>query len=121
MLILLTEPFLTHYILLLTWLLAIIGWFVAFVGMIAGEADKSAVEAKDGALFKTPVFGTSWFGIFVQLGIMAGFFVGIATDSLPLYQLQLCTFGAVALVCSIQGVSPTLSFSWVSVFLFSLG
>lgn len=48
-------------------------------------------------------FVFQWFGIFLQFGVMAGFFIGIATDSLPLYQLQLCTFGAVSLVFAVQG------------------
>ena len=60
---------------------------------------------------------------------MAGFFIGIATDSLPLYQLQLCTFGAVALVFAVQGyvvvpLLPLLPFPWPFVrqssFVFSL-
>ncbi|KAL7414750.1 hypothetical protein BDY24DRAFT_384447 [Mrakia frigida] len=87
-------PFYSHYVLLLTWVLAIIGWFVAFLSMCVGEAQTTG-----------NLFGTSWFGIFLQFGVMAGFFIGIATDSLPLYQLQLCTFGAVALVFAVQGAN----------------
>lgn len=40
---------------------------------------------------------------------MIGFFIAIATDSLPLYQLQLSIFGAVALVFAVDGVRPSLS------------
>lgn len=39
---------------------------------------------------------------------MVGFFIAIATDSLPLYQLQLSVFGAVALVFAVGGVSRFL-------------
>ncbi|CDZ96491.1 SHO1 [Phaffia rhodozyma] len=92
------QPFLTHYILLITWALAVIGWFVAFIGMAVGEAQRPS--SVTGSLFET-----SWFGIFCQLGVMVGLFIGIATDSLPLYQLQLCTFGAVALVFAVFGAN----------------
>jgi hypothetical protein len=37
---------------------------------------------------------------------MIGFGIALATDSLPLYQLQLSIFGAVALVFAVGGVSP---------------
>jgi hypothetical protein len=49
---------------------------------------------------------SQWFAIFLQLAVMIGFGIALATDSLPLYQLQLSIFGAVALVFAVGGVSP---------------
>lgn len=124
----LADPFHSHYILLLTWVLAIIGWFVAFIAMCVGEAAVSNTSPTFGSLVRPSLplvpassslaqlfssffllFVRQWFNIFLQLAVMIGFFIAIATDSLPLYQLQLSIFGAVALVFAVDGVRPSLS------------
>lgn len=127
----LADPFVNHYLLLLTWVLAVIGWFVAFIAMCVGEARYTSTlstplfstlvsparplpsprtpfrrgQPADRASSNRPLPDPQWFAIFLQLAIMAGFFIAIATDSLPLYQLQLAVFTAVALVFAVQGVN----------------
>lgn len=48
----LADPFYSHYVLLLTWVLAIIGWFVAFFSMCVGESQKARGV---GSVFNTSV------------------------------------------------------------------
>lgn len=106
-------------------MLAIIGWFVAFIAMCVGEAADSTTSPTFGNLVRRSLplcsfqqtgslnssffmlFVLQWFNIFLQLAVMIGFFIAIATDSLPLYQLQLSIFGAVALVFAVDGVRPS--------------
>jgi len=91
------TPILTHYLFLLTSIFAIAGWFVAFIGQIVAQA-------QEGLLAHLSV-GTLWFAIFLQLGLIIGVILTLATDSVAMHRFQISVFGAVALVFSIFGVN----------------
>ncbi|PWN18211.1 hypothetical protein BCV69DRAFT_301357 [Microstroma glucosiphilum] len=79
-------------ILFVTLVLATIGWLVAFIGQAAAEADND-----------TPL-GRVWFGIFVQLFVILGVAVTLASDSIGMARLQLTAWIVVALVLAVLGI-----------------
>lgn len=49
------DPFLNHYVLLVTFSIAVVAWFTAFIAMAVGEAMKPAVVS---ALTSLPLYNT---------------------------------------------------------------
>ncbi|CAO1612919.1 unnamed protein product [Jaminaea pallidilutea] len=79
-------------ILLVTLILAVIGWFVAFIGQAAAESHDTAH------------LGRVWFGIFVQLFLIVGVVLTLASDSIGLVRLQISAWTIVALVFAVLGI-----------------
>lgn len=76
----------------MTILLGVAGWFVAFIGQAAAEAHD------------TNHLGRLWFGIFVQLFLLVGVILTVATDSIGLVRLQVSAWTVVALVFAVLGI-----------------
>lgn len=91
------RPLITHYLFLITFILAFVGWLTAFIG-------QAAVTAQVGNLF----VGTLWFGIFLELFLILGVMHTLATNSIPTHRLQISVFGAVAIVFSVNGANAGL-------------
>ncbi|KAJ7455924.1 hypothetical protein B0H11DRAFT_1965528 [Mycena galericulata] len=89
------TPIFTHYLFLLTSILAIVAWFIAF---IAQAVATSEVRSGDGAV------GVLWFAIFLQLALILGVLYTLATDSIAMHRFQISTFGAIAIVFAVTGV-----------------
>ncbi|KAF7302549.1 Osmosensor protein [Mycena chlorophos] len=88
------TPILTHYFFLLTSILAFVGWFIAFIGQAVATAQ-----------FGHGAVGTLWFAIFLEAFLILGVFYTLATDSIAMHRFQISTFGAVAIVFSVDGVN----------------
>ncbi|KAI0784960.1 hypothetical protein C8Q75DRAFT_776900 [Abortiporus biennis] len=91
------TPLLTHYVFLLTTILAIVGWFVAFIS-------QSVATAK----FGHGVVGVLWFAIFLQLFLIMGVIHTLSTDSLSMHRFQISVFGAIAVVFAVIGVNQSI-------------
>ncbi|KAF8921871.1 hypothetical protein CPB85DRAFT_1209804 [Mucidula mucida] len=89
------TPILTHYLFLFTTILAVAGWFVAFIGQCISAARFAPNH---------DIVGTQWFGIFLQLFLILGVLYTLASDSIAMHRLQICVFGAVAIVYAVEGV-----------------
>ncbi|KAJ8084628.1 Transmembrane osmosensor [Marasmius tenuissimus] len=86
------TPIVTHYLFLFTSVLSVLAWFIAFIGQIISEAQAGGTV------------GTLWFAIFLQLFLIAGVLYTLASDSIAMHRLQICVFGAIAIVFAVQGV-----------------
>ncbi|KAG7099761.1 hypothetical protein E1B28_001574 [Marasmius oreades] len=86
------TPIVTHYLFLLTTVLAVLSWFIAFIGQAISEA-----QARGSV-------NVLWFAIFLQLFFIAGVLYTLATDSIAMHRLQISVFGAIAVVFAVQGV-----------------
>ncbi|CAE7152266.1 unnamed protein product [Rhizoctonia solani] len=115
------RPIITHYLFLVTFLLAFAGWFTAFIGQAATTAQ-----------FGNIAVGTLWFAIFLELFLILGVMHTLATDTIGLHRLQvriliqpsgmisplsssdgvstqqISVFGAVAIVFSVTGANAGL-------------
>lgn len=91
------RPIITHYLFLVTFLLAFAGWFTAFIGQAATTAQ-----------FGNAFVGTLWFAIFLELFLILGVLHTLATDTIGLHRLQISVFGAVAIVFSVNGANAGL-------------
>ncbi|KAF7324768.1 Osmosensor protein [Mycena kentingensis (nom. inval.)] len=87
------SPILTHYVFLLTTILAVVAWFIAFIGQAVATAQFGHLAA-----------GTLWFAIFLQAFLILGVLYTLATDSIAMHRFQISTFGAVAIVFAVGGV-----------------
>ncbi|KDQ15708.1 hypothetical protein BOTBODRAFT_173783 [Botryobasidium botryosum FD-172 SS1] len=88
------RPVLTHYLFLVTFILAIIGWIAAFIG-----------QAVTTAIYGNQFVGTLWFSIWVQICVIAGTLYTLASDSIGMHRVQISIFAAVALVFAVEGVN----------------
>lgn len=88
------TPVVTHYLFLLTTILAVAGWFVAFIGQAAATAQAGNTNV-----------GVLWFAIFLQLALNLGVLHTIATDSIAMHRFQIAVFGAIAIVFAVIGVN----------------
>ncbi|KAJ7762394.1 hypothetical protein DFH07DRAFT_409758 [Mycena maculata] len=88
------TPILTHYLFLLTSILAIVAWFIAFIA----QAVATAHFGNDGSV------GVLWFAIFLQAALIVGVLYTLATDSIAMHRFQISTFGAVSIVFAVTGV-----------------
>ena len=52
--------------------------------------------------------GSLWFGIFLQLFLIAGVLYTLASDSIAMHRLQISVFGAVAIVFAVDGANAGL-------------
>jgi len=52
--------------------------------------------------------GSLWFGIFLQLFLIAGVLYTLASDSIGMHRLQISVFGAVAIVFAVDGANTGL-------------
>lgn len=52
--------------------------------------------------------GSLWFGIFLQLFLIAGVFYTLASDSIAMHRLQISVFGAIAIVFAVEGANTGL-------------
>ncbi|KAH7338938.1 hypothetical protein B0J17DRAFT_659205 [Rhizoctonia solani] len=91
------RPIITHYLFLVTFLLAFAGWFTAFIGQAATTAQ-----------FGNAFVGTLWFAIFLELFLILGVMHTLATDTIGMHRLQISVFGAVAIVFSVNGANAGL-------------
>ncbi|KAF8527396.1 hypothetical protein BU17DRAFT_81531 [Hysterangium stoloniferum] len=91
------TPILTHHIFLSTTIFALAGWLTAFIGQIVAQS-------REGFLAHESV-GTLWFAIFLQLALIIGVILTLATDTVAKHRFQISIFGAVALVFSVFGVN----------------
>ncbi|KAF9654119.1 hypothetical protein BDM02DRAFT_19079 [Thelephora ganbajun] len=91
------TPILTHYLFLFTSILAVVGWFIAFITQAIATANYG-----HGAV------GSLWFGIFLQLFLIAGVFYTLASDSIAMHRFQISVFGAVAVVFAVEGANTGL-------------
>jgi len=96
------TPIVTHYLFLVTFVLAVIGWLVAFIGQAAFEASVRHVAASP------PVANTLWFGIFLHLAVILAVLYTLATDSIALNRLQISVFSAISIVYAVQGANTGL-------------
>ncbi|KAJ7919307.1 hypothetical protein B0H13DRAFT_1989239 [Mycena leptocephala] len=87
------TPILTHYLFLLTSLLAIVAWIIAFIAQAVATAK-----------FGNGFVGVLWFAIFLQAALILGVLYTLATDSVAMHRVQISTFGAIAIVFSVIGV-----------------
>ncbi|KAJ7045030.1 hypothetical protein C8F04DRAFT_1228115 [Mycena alexandri] len=87
------TPIVTHYLFLLTSILAIVAWFIAFISQAVATAQ-----------FGNGDVGTLWFAIWLQLALILGVLYTLATDSIAMHRFQISTFGAVAIVFAVSGV-----------------
>ncbi|KAJ7837390.1 hypothetical protein B0H14DRAFT_3087263 [Mycena olivaceomarginata] len=86
------TPIFTHYLFLLTSILAVVAWVIAFIA----QAVATAKLLKSG---NGPV-GVLWFAIFLQAALILGVLYTLATDSIAMHRFQISTFGAIAIVFS---------------------
>ncbi|KAJ7606890.1 hypothetical protein FB45DRAFT_1068285 [Roridomyces roridus] len=89
------TPILTHYVFLLTSILAIVAWFIAFIAQAVATSQQSSGDGPVGEL---------WFAIFLQAALILGVLYTLATDSIAMHRFQISTFGAVAIVFAVIGV-----------------
>ncbi|KAJ6611469.1 hypothetical protein B0H10DRAFT_2223989 [Mycena sp. CBHHK59/15] len=87
------TPILTHYLFLLTTILAFVAWFIAFIA-----------QAVATARFGNGSVGVLWFAIFLQAALILGVLYTLATDSIAMHRFQISTFGAIAIVFAVTGV-----------------
>ncbi|CAO1635248.1 unnamed protein product [Sympodiomycopsis kandeliae] len=87
---------LANKILFVSVVLATIAWLIAFIGQAAAESHDNGH------------LGALWFGIFVQLFLLAGVIVTVATDSIGLVRLQISAWTIVALVFAVNGIDGGL-------------
>ncbi|KAJ7492088.1 hypothetical protein FB451DRAFT_1336130 [Mycena latifolia] len=87
------TPILTHYVFLLTSILAIVAWFIAFIGQAVATAQ-----------FGNGSVGVLWFAIWLQAALILGVLYTLATDSIAMHRFQISTFGAIAIVFAVFGV-----------------
>jgi len=85
-----------HPVFLATYIVAIPAWLIAFAG-------QCAAEAKYGTTNGTPVSGTLWFAIWVQLAIIIHLFLALATDQLVVHRFQLAVLTTIAVVFAVFG------------------
>lgn len=52
--------------------------------------------------------GSLWFGIFLQMFLIAGVLYTLASDSIAMHRLQIAVFGAVAIVFAVDGANTGL-------------
>lgn len=76
----------------MTLILAAIGWLVAFIGQAAASSHDASQ------------LGRLWFGIFVQLFLVVGVMVTVASDSIGLVRLQISAWTVVALIFAVLGI-----------------
>ncbi|GAB1526050.1 Transmembrane osmosensor [Rhizoctonia solani] len=88
------RPIITHYLFLVTFLLAFAGWFTAFIGQAASTSQYGNVFV-----------GSLWFAIFLELFLILGVLHTLATDTIAMHRLQISVFGAVAIVFSVEGAN----------------
>ncbi|CEH12777.1 SHO1 [Ceraceosorus bombacis] len=79
--------------------IAAIGWFVAFIGQIVAQA-----RTNDNVPRSSGQLGVLWFGIFVELFLLIGVILTIATDTIAISRLQISAWTAVGLVFSVIGI-----------------
>jgi len=91
------RPLITHYLFLVTFILAFVGWLTAFIGQAATTAQ-----------FGNAFVNTLWFGIFLELFLIIGVLHTLASDSIGTHRFQISIFGAVAIVFSVQGANQGL-------------
>jgi len=91
------SPILTHYLFLFTSILSVLGWFIAFISQAIATAN-----------YGHAAVGSLWFGIFLQLFLIAGVVYTLASDSIAMHRLQISVFGAVAIVFAVQGANAGL-------------
>ncbi|RSH84490.1 Transmembrane osmosensor [Apiotrichum porosum] len=70
-------------------------WLIAFAALCASQAQYGAG-------------GSLWFAIWVQLFVIAGFFLACASDAVPLYRFQLAIFAAISLVFVVDAVDSKI-------------
>nr|ODN87357.1 high osmolarity signaling protein SHO1 [Cryptococcus depauperatus CBS 7841] len=87
-----------HPIFLVTFIIAIPSWIIAFAGQCAAEAKYSSSNSH------APVAGTLWFTIWLELAIIVGLFLCLASDGIAFYRFQLSIFLAIATALAIFGV-----------------
>ncbi|KAJ7292738.1 hypothetical protein C8J57DRAFT_1703636 [Mycena rebaudengoi] len=88
------TPILTHYLFLLTSILALVAWLIAFIG-----------QAVSTARFGNGFVGVLWFAIFLQGFLTLGVLYTLATDSIAMHRFQISVFGAIAIVFAVMGVN----------------
>ncbi|KAG8790670.1 Transmembrane osmosensor [Ceratobasidium sp. 428] len=91
------RPLITHYLFLVTFILAFVGWLTAFIGQVATTAQ-----------FGNAFVNTLWFAIFLELFLILGVMHTLASDTIGMHRLQISVFGAVAIVFSVQGANQGL-------------
>lgn len=91
------RPLITHYLFLITFILAFVGWLTAFIG-------QAATTAQFGRIF----VGTLWFGIFLELFLIITVLHTLASDSIGMHRLQISVFGAIGVVYAVQGADAGL-------------
>ncbi|KAJ7069039.1 hypothetical protein B0H15DRAFT_871252 [Mycena belliarum] len=87
------TPILTHYVFLLTSILAAVAWFIAFIGQAVATAQ-----------FGNGPVGVLWFAIWLQAALILGVLYTLATDSIAMHRFQISVFGAIAIVFAVTGV-----------------
>lgn len=92
-----------------TLVVAIGAWMTAFISQIIYESEYSQTPNSNGS-----AAGVSWFGIFLELGVIIWLFVVLAKGELEIYRFQLTAFLSIAVVFSVigtnQGLYGTLSY-----------
>ncbi|KAJ7110368.1 hypothetical protein C8R43DRAFT_1042388 [Mycena crocata] len=88
------TPIVTHYLFLLTSILAVVAWFIAFIA-----------QAVATARFGNAGVGVMWFAIFLQAGLILGVLYTLASDSIAMHRFQISTFGSIAIVFAVLGVN----------------
>lgn len=96
------TPIVTHYLFLVTSILAFIGWLTAFIGQAAFEAKFKEPKGLP------PSAGTLWFAIFLHLAVILGVLYTLATDNIALNRLQISVFSAISIVYAVQGANDGL-------------
>lgn len=91
------TPVYSHYLFLVTFVLAGVGWLTAFIGQAAFEATIKTVTA--------PQAGTLWFGIFLHLAVILGVLYTIVTDNIALNRLQISVFCGISIIYAVEGVN----------------
>lgn len=91
------TPILTHYLFLFTSILSVVGWFIAFISQAIATAN-----------YGHAAVGSLWFGIFLQMFLIAGVLYTLASDSIAMHRLQIAVFGAVAIVFAVDGANNGL-------------
>ncbi|TYJ52388.1 hypothetical protein B9479_007006 [Cryptococcus floricola] len=100
---------LRHPVFLVTFIVAIPAWIIAFAGQCAMEAKFTSGSGH------TPVAGTQWFNIWLQLyvsqhkfirtsAIIIQLFLALTSDTLALHRFQISIFLAIATALAVGGV-----------------
>jgi SHO1 osmosensor len=92
------SPIFSHYVFLLTTVLAVLAWFIAFIGQCVTTAQHGR-----------PLVSTLWFAIFLQLFLILGVLYTLASDSIAMHRLQISVFGAVAIAFAVNGAEGIFS------------